>query len=142
MSFPIVKCFLKFKMMFSIAYQNSWQCWVKPTTQLKPTYKCQFFNQHWGDKILVESKRPFWLTEHFSLLDEAHPPLSRSQSWTFNYFANFMNCHLRQSPIGWSSSINKPWCHQRMSWNFNYILTRSSNCNFNYLTTRLIKKLN
>jgi hypothetical protein len=49
----------KLKMTFSIAYQNSQQCWVEPTTQSKPSYTCQFFNQHWGDKILVESNKLF-----------------------------------------------------------------------------------
>jgi hypothetical protein len=53
------KMFFKLKMIFSIAYQNSWQCWVKPTTHSKPTYMCWFFNQHWGDKILVERDKPF-----------------------------------------------------------------------------------
>ncbi len=58
-SLPIVKCFFQLKMTFSIAYQNSWQCRIEPTTQSKPTYTCQFFNQHWSDKILVENDEPF-----------------------------------------------------------------------------------
>jgi hypothetical protein len=31
----------------------------KPTTDSKPTYTCEFFNQHWNDKILVGSDKPF-----------------------------------------------------------------------------------
>jgi hypothetical protein len=58
-SLPTIKCFFQLKMTFSTIYQNSWQCWVEPTTHLKPTYMCQFFNQHWGDKILVKSDGPF-----------------------------------------------------------------------------------
>jgi hypothetical protein len=83
----IFKCFFQLKMTFSTAYHNSWQYWIKLTTQSKHTCTCQFFNQHWGDKILVENDTPFQLTKHFQLLDEAHMPSSRSQSWTFNFFS-------------------------------------------------------
>jgi hypothetical protein len=50
-------------------FQNNWQYWVDPTTQLKTTYTCQFVGQCWSDNILFEND------VHFSwrhVIEERH----------------------------------------------------------------------
>jgi hypothetical protein len=53
--FQLQNIFCNSKMRLSTNFQNSRQCWVNPTTQLKTTYMCQFVGSCWSDNILVEN---------------------------------------------------------------------------------------
>jgi hypothetical protein len=57
--FQLQNVFCNSKMMLSINFQNSWQCWVDLTTQLKIMYTCQFVGYCWNDNILVENNIHF-----------------------------------------------------------------------------------
>jgi hypothetical protein len=57
--FQLQNVFCNSKMTLSTNFQNSRQCWINITTQLKTTYTCQFVGQCWSDNILVENNIHF-----------------------------------------------------------------------------------
>jgi hypothetical protein len=60
--FQLQNVFCNSKMTLSTNFQNSQQCWVNPTTQLKTMYMCQFVGQCGSHNILVENDIHFsWL---------------------------------------------------------------------------------